>query len=83
MENSAKEKVMNRKCLVAVGTLILMGWCIASPLRAQSTSGAVSHAPASIFQVVPTPNENFDNGLFAAAVSTPSDVWAVGESPAR
>jgi hypothetical protein len=34
----------------------------------------------SIFQVVPTPNENFNNGLLAASASSPNDIWAVGES---
>lgn len=34
----------------------------------------------SIFQVVPTPNPQrvFDNYLFAASASSPSDIWAVG-----
>jgi hypothetical protein len=34
----------------------------------------------SIFQVVPTPNENFDSGLIAASASSPKDIWAVGQS---
>jgi hypothetical protein len=34
----------------------------------------------SIFQRVPTPNENPDNELFAVSASSPSDIWAVGES---
>jgi hypothetical protein len=37
-------------------------------------------AAQSIFQVVPTPNENFNNGLFAVSASSPSDIWAVGQS---
>jgi hypothetical protein len=37
-------------------------------------------AGQSIFQVVPTPNENFNNGLFAVSASSPSDIWAVGQS---
>ena len=35
---------------------------------------------SSIFQVVPTPNENFDNDLQAASASSPTDIWAVGQS---
>ncbi len=35
---------------------------------------------SSIFRVVPTPNENFDNGLQAASASSPDDIWAVGQS---
>ena len=37
----------------------------------------------SIFQVVPTPNEHpspYQNGLLRAAASSPSDIWAVGQS---
>ncbi len=45
-----------------------------APARAQS-------APAnSIFRVVPTPNENFNNDLLAASASSPTDIWAVGQS---
>jgi hypothetical protein len=40
---------------------------------------AQSHA-ASIFQVVHTPNDNFNNGLEAASASSPTDIWAVGQS---
>jgi hypothetical protein len=44
------------------------------PARAQN-------APASIFQVVPTPNSKaFNNSLFAASASSPNDIWAVGDS---
>ena len=32
------------------------------------------------FTVVPTPNENFDNGLIAASASSADDIWAVGQS---
>jgi hypothetical protein len=37
-------------------------------------------AAQSIFQVVHTPNENFNNGLYAVSASSPSDIWAVGQS---
>jgi hypothetical protein len=32
------------------------------------------------FQVVPTPNLNFNSGLQAASASSPNDIWAVGQS---
>src|SRR5579862_3202208 len=43
---------------------------------------AVWAAPASnsIFQVVKTPNENFNNDLEAISASSPTDIWAVGQS---
>jgi hypothetical protein len=46
---------------------------------------AAAYLPAgaagqSIFQVVPTPNNNGDNGLFAVSASSPTDIWAVGNS---
>jgi hypothetical protein len=34
----------------------------------------------SAFQVVPTPNQNFNSELFAASASSPNDIWAVGQS---
>jgi hypothetical protein len=40
----------------------------------------VHAAGQSIFQVVHTPNESFDNALYAVSASSPSDIWAVGES---
>ena len=36
--------------------------------------------PSSIFQVVPTPNPNFNDSLFAVSASSPNDIWAVGDS---
>jgi hypothetical protein len=42
---------------------------------ALSQSGA-----SSIFMTVPTPNDNFDSGLQAASASSPTDIWAVGQS---
>jgi hypothetical protein len=42
---------------------------------AQGQSGT-----GSIFQVVPTPNKHFNNGLLAASASSPTDIWAVGQS---
>ncbi len=46
--------------------------------------GAPAHAQSttpSIFQVVPTPDQNtINNQLFAAAASSPNDIWAVGQT---
>jgi len=33
----------------------------------------------SIFHVVPTPNDNFNNGLQASSAFSPTDIWAVGQ----
>jgi hypothetical protein len=43
------------------------------PAQGQTEAG-------STFQVVPTPNENFNSELFAASASSPNDIWAVGQS---
>jgi len=54
--------------------LVVSAFLIA-PSPAASQTGK-----SSIFEVVPTPNENFDNGLQAASASSPTDIWAVGQS---
>jgi hypothetical protein len=48
---------------------------LGAPFRAESQTGK-----SSIFQVVHTPDENFNNGLLAASASSPTDIWAVGQS---
>jgi len=40
----------------------------------------VHAAGQSIFQKVPTPNDNPNNDLFAISASSPSDIWAVGQT---
>jgi hypothetical protein len=52
---------------------LIMSLAAASPLLAQTDA-------SSIFQTVPTPDENFNNGLQAASASSPNDIWAVGQS---
>ena|SRR5580658_291681 len=59
--------IMNR-CTI---NLLLAGMAAYLPVRA---------AGQSIFQKVPTPNENFNNGLYAVSASSPNDIWAVGQS---
>jgi len=61
-------KIINR----SITSLLLMGTA-----AAYLPSNA---AAQSIFKVVPTPNENFNNGLNAISASSPSDIWAVGQS---
>jgi len=59
------------------GAAILLGLTVAfiqnSPAQGQTQA-------SSTFQVVPTPNENFNSELFAASASSPNDIWAVGQS---
>jgi hypothetical protein len=40
----------------------------------------IQAADPSIFKVAPTPNDNPNNGLYAVSASSPSDIWAVGQS---
>jgi hypothetical protein len=58
-------------------TVMLFGLTVAlfqgAPAQGQTGAGP-------IFQVVPTPNENFNSELFAASASSPHDIWAVGQS---
>jgi hypothetical protein len=59
------------------GTVILFGLILAlfQDLPAQGQTQATS-----TFEVVPTPNQNFNSELFAASASSPNDIWAVGQS---
>jgi hypothetical protein len=44
---------------------------------------SLAHGQAEVgstFQVVSTPNENFNSELLAASASSPNDIWAVGQS---
>jgi hypothetical protein len=56
--------------VLGLGVAIFQG----TPAQAQT------EAAKAIFKAVPTPNENFNSGLFAASASSPNDIWAVGES---
>ena len=62
---------------IKFGAVVLFGLTVAlfrdSPAQGQMEAG-------SSFQVVPTPNENVNSELFAASASSPSDIWAVGQS---
>jgi hypothetical protein len=46
----------------------------------QGAPAEAQTGPGPIFGVVPTPNENFNNALFAASASSANDIWAVGDS---
>src|SRR5215472_11849008 len=72
--------MMKAKTRTAALTLILPIVIFGpAPPRADAQV-ASSPSASSIFQVIPTPNENFNNGLLAAAASAPNDIWAVGQS---
>jgi hypothetical protein len=45
----------------------------------QSTATPAQVLDPPHFTVVPTPNDNFNNDLFAASASSPNDIWAVGQ----
>jgi hypothetical protein len=61
---------------VKLATLVAALSCaLLFPAAARSQTDA-----SSIFQVVKTPNENFNNGLQAASASSPTDIWAVGQA---
>jgi hypothetical protein len=53
---------------------------VLSVTLAPGLTRAQSPQATSLFQVVRTPNENFDNGLLASSASSPTDIWAVGQS---
>jgi hypothetical protein len=61
------------KCSAVVFFGLTVALFQGSPAQGQTEAG-------STFQVVPTPNENFDSELFAASASSPNDIWAVGQS---
>ncbi len=47
----------------------------------QGTRAVAQTDAGSTFQVVPTPNGNkFNSSIFAASASSPTDIWAVGNS---
>jgi hypothetical protein len=61
------------KCSAVVFFGLTVALFQGSPAQGQTEAG-------STFQVVPTPNENFNSELFAASASSPNDIWAVGQS---
>jgi len=74
--NAKKFQVVS--CGLAILAVVLF---LQSNLAAQAPGlPARAGQAASSFQVVPTPNENFTNGLDAASASSPNDIWAVGQS---
>jgi len=54
--------------------------CALTFLLFQENYSLAQQPAGSIFKVVKTPNENFNNDLQAASASSPSDIWAVGQS---
>jgi hypothetical protein len=61
---------------------LALAWCLLIQVASVMAADESTPKPAagSIFKVVKTPNENFNNALFAASASSPNDIWAVGES---
>ena len=58
--------------------LMLLGLSI---VTLQGTRAVAQTDAGSTFQVVPTPNGNkFNSSIFAASASSPTDIWAVGNS---
>jgi hypothetical protein len=53
---------------------------LAAATLMQCASALGQSGASSIFKAVPSPNPNFNNGLQAVSASSPSDIWAVGES---
>src|ERR1700751_5267163 len=62
---------------LTLGTVMLLGLTAIS-FRASTAQERTTVGPT--FQVVPTPNENFNSELFAASASSRNDIWAVGQS---
>ena len=60
--------------MVRRGNAFRIDCCLVSRLDGTGTNG-----DGSTFQVVATPNENFNSELFAASASSPNDIWAVGQ----
>jgi hypothetical protein len=62
---------------VTLSAVMFLGLAVmfqGAPVEAQTGAG-------SIFKVVPTPNGNkSSNSIFAASASSPTDIWAVGDS---
>src|SRR3984893_19519505 len=59
------------------GAVVLFGLTVSLFQKSQAQGQT---EPGSSFQVVHTPNENFNSDLFAASASSPNDIWAVGQS---
>ena len=62
-------------------TLIALTLIGLAVVTLQGTPATAQTNAASTFQVVPTPNGNKANSsIFAASASSPTDIWAVGDS---
>jgi hypothetical protein len=56
---------------------MLFGFTVA---LSQDSTAQAQKETGSTFQVVATPNENFNSEILAASASSPNDIWAVGQS---
>jgi hypothetical protein len=68
--------VLQRVDMTCLRTLLVVSICAAFPAACQT------QRPASIFEVVPTPDPQpiYDNDLYAVGASSPADIWAVGST---
>ncbi len=76
MQHSAFPK--NHKLAQHRTLTLALGLLLTSSLAA--TASAQGNMSQSIFTVVPTPNDNPNDILFAVSASSTSDIWAVGET---
>jgi len=63
---------------LTLSVLMFIGLAV---ITLQGTPAGAQANGGSTFKVVPTPNGNkFNSGIFAASASSPTDIWAVGNS---
>jgi hypothetical protein len=63
---------------LTLSVLMFIGLAV---ITLQGTPAGAQANGGSIFKVVPTPNGNkFNSSIFAASASSPTDIWAVGNS---
>jgi hypothetical protein len=72
---------MKLRCLgKAAGVTLACALFVGAAFAPAQEAGASSPLTGSIFHVVPTPNNNFNNDLLAVSASSSSDIWAVGQT---
>jgi hypothetical protein len=63
---------------LTLSVLMFIGLAV---ITLQGTPAGAQANGGSTFKVVPTPNGNkFNSGIFAASASSPTNIWAVGNS---
>ena len=69
-----KNRLLAQHRILTLALGLLLSSSLAATASAQDAMGQ------SIFKVVPTPNDNPNDILLAVSASSPSDIWAVGET---